>query len=288
MSSQIRRVVRVGGLAIGANQPIVIAGPCAVEPDYVTTARRLAAIGVPMLRGGAFKPRTRPESFQGMGLAGLKLLAEARAVTGLPTVTEVLAPEDVSVVAAHVNCLQVGSRNMQNFRLLTAVGESRRPVILKRGMAATYDEWLAAADYILRAGNPDVILCERGVRTFEPRVRFTLDLSAVVVLRDLTDLPIVVDPSHAAGQAAWVPPLAAAALAAGADGLVIEAHPRPAESWCDAPQAISLAVLEHVLDVASPFGPTPELLEEVSVALLGGSRARPPSRDRGRNRIPAW
>jgi 3-deoxy-7-phosphoheptulonate synthase len=246
-----RRLVRVGPVTFGGPRPVVIAGPCAVEPDYLDTARQLAALGVPMLRGGAFKPRTRPESFQGLGKAGLSLLAQARQLTGLPAVTEVLAPEDVPLVAAHVDCLQVGSRNMQNFRLLAAVGESGRPVILKRGIAATYDEWLAAADYILLAGNPDVILCERGVRGFEPRTRYTLDLSAVVVLRDLTDLPVIVDPSHAAGLAAWVPPLAAAALAVGADGLLVEAHPRPGESWCDAPQALDLATLATILRSAT-------------------------------------
>jgi 3-deoxy-7-phosphoheptulonate synthase len=232
----------------------VIAGPCAVEPDYVATAQRLAALGVPMLRGGAFKPRTRPHSFQGLGRAGLELLAEARAVTGLPAVTEVLTPEDVPLVAAHVDCLQVGSRNMQNFRLLTAVGESGRPVLLKRGMAATYDEWLAAADYVLTAGNPDVILCERGVRSFEPRTRYTLDLGAVAVLRDLTDLPVVIDPSHAAGRAAWVPAMAEAALAIGADGLLLEAHPVPASSWCDAAQALPLEALPPILERARRLG----------------------------------
>ncbi len=246
-----RRLVQVGGLAFGGGRPHVIAGPCAIEPDYVETARRLAALGVPMLRGGAFKPRTRPESFQGLGGAGLELLAAARAATGLPAVTEVMTPEELPLVAAHVDCLQIGSRNMQNFRLLTAVGKSGLPVILKRGMAATYDEWLAAADYILQAGNANVILCERGVRSFEPRTRYTLDLSAVVVLRDLTDLPVIVDPSHAAGHAAWVPALAEAALAIGADGLLVEAHPHPSESWCDAAQAISLDALTPILEAAA-------------------------------------
>jgi len=241
----------VGPVAIGAGRPVVIAGPCAVEPDFVETAQRLARLGVRMLRGGAFKPRTRPESFQGLGKAGLVLLARARAVTGLPTVSEVLSAEDVSMVAAHVDCLQIGSRNMQNFRLLTAAGRSGRPVLLKRGIAATYDEWLAAADYVLQTGNPNVILCERGVRGFEPRTRYMLDLSAVVVLRDLTDLPVIVDPSHAAGHAAWVPALARAALAAGADGLLVEAHPRPPDSWSDARQAIDLRALEEILAVAA-------------------------------------
>ncbi len=256
-SGRQRRAVTVGPVTFGGLHPIVIAGPCAVEPDYVEFARQLAGLGVPMLRGGAFKPRTRPESFQGLGLAGLQLLAAARAATGLPAVTEVLAPADVPLVAAHVDCLQIGSRNMQNFRLLTAAGESGKPVLLKRGMAATYDEWLAAADYVLGAGNPNVILCERGVRGFEPRTRYTLDLSAVVVLRDLTDLPVVVDPSHATGCARWVPALAAAALAAGADGLLVEVHPRPAESWCDAPQAIDLQALRPLLELARP-GESPD------------------------------
>lgn len=246
-----RRAVRVGPLAFGGGRPIVIAGPCAVEPDYVETAVQLAALGVPMLRGGAFKPRTRPESFQGLGEKGLRLLAEARAVTGLPAVTEVLTAEEVPLVAAHVDCLQIGSRNMQNFRLLTAAGRSGLPILLKRGIAATYDEWLAAADYILETGNRDVILCERGVRGFEPRTRYMLDLSAVVVLRELTDLPVIVDPSHAAGHAAWVPALARAALAAGADGLLVEAHPRPAESWSDARQAIDLPMLRTILQFAA-------------------------------------
>jgi 3-deoxy-7-phosphoheptulonate synthase len=245
-----RRLVRVGPLTFGGPRPVVIAGPCAVEPDYLDTARQLAVRGAPMLRGGAFKPRTRPDSFQGLGKAGLTLLAQARQLTGLPAVTEVLTPEDVPLVAAHVDCLQIGSRNMQNFRLLTAAGASGLPVLLKRGIAATYDEWLAAADYILETGNGNILLCERGVRSFEPRIRYMLDLSAVVAMRELTDLPILVDPSHAAGRAAWVPGLAEAALAAGADGLLVEAHPRPAESWCDAPQAIDLDTLGGILETA--------------------------------------
>jgi 3-deoxy-7-phosphoheptulonate synthase len=237
------RTVWIGRVGVGGTHPILIAGPCAVEPDYVQTAERLASIGVDVLRGCAFKPRTRPESFQGMGQAGLELVGEARARTGLPVVTEVLAPEEVPLVAAVADCLQVGSRNMQNFRLLVACGESGLPVLLKRGFSATYDEWLAAASYIEQTGNHQVILCERGIRTFETRTRNTLDLSAIPVMRELTDLPIVVDPSHAAGTAAWVPALARAALAVGADGLMIEAHPRPRESWCDADQALSLEEL---------------------------------------------
>jgi 3-deoxy-7-phosphoheptulonate synthase len=241
------RTVWIGKVGVGGTRPILIAGPCAVEPDYVQTAERLATLGgVDVLRGCAFKPRTHPDSFQGMGRAGLELVREARASTGIPVITEVLAPEEVPLVAPVADCLQVGSRNMQNFRLLVAAGESGLPVLLKRGFSATYDEWLAAAAYIEQTGNRQVILCERGIRTFETRTRNTLDLSAIPVMREMTDLPIVVDPSHAAGNAAWVPALSRAALAVGADGLMIEAHPRPRESWCDADQALSLEELGEV------------------------------------------
>ena len=240
------RSVRVGDIWVGGSRPILIAGPCAVEPDYVETASQLAQLGVDLLRGCTFKPRTHPDSFQGMGIAGLDLVRKARQQTGRPVVTEVLAPEDVPLVARVADCLQIGSRNMQNFRLLVTAGESGLPVLLKRGFAATYDEWLAAAAYIERTGNRDVILCERGIRSFEPRTRNTLDLSAVPVMRELTDLPIIVDPSPAAGWAAWVPALSRAALAVGADGLMVEAHPRPRESWCDANQALSLDELEQI------------------------------------------
>ncbi len=242
-----KSAVRIGEVTIGSARPVLIAGPCAVEPDYVETAQRLRLLGVDILRGCAFKPRTRPDSFQGMGEAGLELVAEARRRTGLPVVTEVMAPEDVPMVAAVADCLQVGSRNMQNFRLLVRAGESGLPVLLKRGFSATYDEWLAAAAYIQRAGNDQVILCERGIRTFEPRTRNTLDLSAVPAVRELTDLPVIVDPSHAAGRASLVPPLCRAALAVGADGLMVEAHPRPRESWCDAEQALGLEELAPIV-----------------------------------------
>jgi 3-deoxy-7-phosphoheptulonate synthase len=239
--------VRIGRVAVGGRRPVLIAGPCAVEPDYVETALALQALGVDLMRGCIHKPRTRPESFQGMGEAGIELLAEAKVRTGIPVVTEVMAPEDIPAVQGIADCLQIGSRNMQNFRLLVAAGESGLPVLLKRGFSATYDEWLAAASYIERTGNRQVILCERGIRTFETRTRNTLDLSAIPVLRELTDLPIIVDPSHAAGTAAWVPALAKAALAVGADGLMVEAHPRPRESWCDAEQAISLSALASMV-----------------------------------------
>ncbi len=243
-----RRTVRIGDIELGGGvRPVLIAGPCAVEPDYVEVAGRLAALGVDLLRGAAFKPRTHPDSFQGMGRAGLELVAEARRRTGMRVVTEVLTPDEVPLVAAVSDCLQIGARNMQNFRLLVAAGESGLPVLLKRGLSATYDEWLAAAAYILQTGNRNVILCERGIRTFEPRTRNTLDLNAIPVMRELTDLPLVVDPSHAAGRAAWVPALAKAALAVGADGLMVEAHPRPHESWCDPGQALRLEELEPIV-----------------------------------------
>lgn len=242
-----KTTVRIGDVAVGSARPVLIAGPCAVEPDYVETAERLQMLGVDILRGCTFKPRTRPDSFQGMGSAGLELVGEARRRTGLPVVTEVLAEDEVALVAAVADCLQIGSRNMQNFRLLVRAGQSGLPVLLKRGLSATYDEWLAAAAYIQQTGNEQVILCERGIRTFEPRTRNTLDLSAVPALRELTDLPIIVDPSHAAGRASLVPSLCRAALAVGADGLMVEAHPRPGESWCDAEQALSLHELAPII-----------------------------------------
>jgi 3-deoxy-7-phosphoheptulonate synthase len=253
-----RRPVRIGDVVVGAGQPVVIAGPCSVEIDYVSHAVAVAATGVHALRAGAFKSRTRPDSFQGLGRDALPLLAEARRLTGLPLVSEVLAREDAELLAGSVDAYQVGSRNMQNVRLLEALGELGVPVILKRGLAATIDEWLAASDYITRRGNDQVVLCERGIRTFEPRTRNTLDLSAVVVIHELSDLPVLVDPSHAAGQRRWVPALARAALAAGADGLLIEAHPQPDASWSDGPQAIGLDALVKLVELAGvnrPAGP---------------------------------
>jgi 3-deoxy-7-phosphoheptulonate synthase len=238
-----RRTVWIGNLPIGAGRPAVIAGPCAVEPGYVEQATALAGTGVDALRACVYKPRTRPESFQGMGTEALPLLAEARQRTGLPLISEVLCPEEAEQLGEHVDGYQVGARNMQNFRLLEALGELRRPVILKRGFAATIDEWIGASEYLRRRGNDAVVLCERGIRTFEPRTRNTLDLSAVVVVKELTDLPVIVDPSHAAGQGRWVPALARAALAVGADGLLVEAHPQPAAAWSDASQAIDLEAL---------------------------------------------
>jgi 3-deoxy-7-phosphoheptulonate synthase len=245
-----RRTVRIGTLTIGAACPAVIAGPCSVEPGYVEQAVALARTGVGGLRAGVFKPRTHPDSFQGMGREALPLLVETRRRTGLPLISEVMCSDDAEALGDLVDGFQVGTRNMQNYRLLEALGEIGRPVILKRGFSATIDEWIAASEYIRRRGNDDVVLCERGIRTFETRTRNTLDISAVVVARELTDLPVIVDPSHAAGRREWVPALARAALAVGADGLLVEAHPSPAVAWSDAAQAIDLDDLRRLVEDA--------------------------------------
>jgi 3-deoxy-7-phosphoheptulonate synthase len=253
--SRGRRAVRIGDLVLGGGRPALIAGPCSVEPGYVDHAVALASAGVGGLRACVFKPRTHPDSFQGMGTAALPLLEEARRRTGLPLVSEVLSSGDAESLGELADAFQVGARNMQNTRLLEALGEIGRPVVLKRGLAATVDEWIAAAEYVRRAGNDDVVLCERGIRTFETRTRNTLDLSAVLVARELTDLPVIVDPSHAAGHRRWVPALARAALAVGADGLLVEAHPDPARAWTDADQALDLDALgELARQVRAPAG----------------------------------
>jgi 3-deoxy-7-phosphoheptulonate synthase len=237
-------LVRLGDAAettIGAGSVVVIAGPCSVEGRdmLLRTAGAVRAAGASILRGGAFKPRTSPYAFQGLGRPGLELLAEARGLTGMPVVTEVLDTRHVDLVAAHADILQVGARNMQNFALLSAVGEVHRPVLLKRGASATVHELLLAAEYIMARGCRDVILCERGIRTFENATRNTLDVAAIPVLRSETHLPVLVDPSHAAGRADLVAPLACAAVAAGADGLIIEVHPDPAAALSDGDQSLA-------------------------------------------------
>ena len=242
--------VNIGAVAVGGDIVPIIAGPCAVEAGYVEHAVAARRAGASALRGCVFKPRTRPGSFQGLGSAGLPLLDEARLVTGLPVIAEPLGGEDINLLRGHADALLIGARSMHNTPLLRAAGQSGMTVILKRGMSATYDEWLAAADYITNEGNRQVILCERGIRTFETATRNTLDVSAIAVLRDMTDLPIAVDPSHAAGAARWVPSLAVAALAAGVDALLIECHPNPAESMCDAAQAITPVVLSRIVQTA--------------------------------------
>lgn len=223
--------------------PVIIAGPCAVESreQLLSTACAVKEAGAQILRGGAFKPRTSPYQFQGLGIEGLRLLAEARAVTGLPIITEVMEPALVDVVAEHADILQIGSRNMQNFPLLLAAGRhaQQRPVLLKRGLASTIDEWLLAAEYIVAAGNPNVILCERGIRSYDPQTRNVLDLSCVPLLHELTHLPIIVDPSHATGRRELVPTMSRASIAAGAEGLIIESHLDPNNALCDGRQSIT-------------------------------------------------
>jgi 3-deoxy-7-phosphoheptulonate synthase len=235
-----RTVVDVDGRRIGGDQFATIAGPCTVESREVMmdAARSVRDAGAQMLRGGAYKPRTSPYSFQGLGEAGLPLLAEAKAETGLPIVTELMDVRDLDSVLEVADVIQLGARNMQNYSLLTELGRAGRPVLLKRGLSATLEELLMAAEYVLKEGNPNVLLCERGIRTYEPSYRFTLDLMAVPVLRELTHLPIVVDPSHAAGKRSLVEPLSLAAAAAGADGIIVEVHPCPEEAVCDGPQAL--------------------------------------------------
>jgi 3-deoxy-7-phosphoheptulonate synthase len=238
-----RSRVAVGDVIIGDGTFTIIGGPCSVESreQILATADAVAAAGGVMLRGGAFKPRTSPYAFQGLGWEGVALLAEAGRASGLPTVSEVMSIDQVERMAASVDLLQIGARNMQNFDLLKAVGKTSRPVLLKRGMAASIDELLAAAEYVLSEGNPNVILCERGIRTFETATRNTLDLSAVPVLRERTHLPVLVDPSHGVGVRRWIAPLCRAAKAVGAHGLLIEVHPNPAEAKCDADQALTFS-----------------------------------------------
>ncbi|MBE3574637.1 MAG: 3-deoxy-7-phosphoheptulonate synthase [Firmicutes bacterium] len=231
------------GICFGGAQIPIIAGPCAVEGEeqLLQAARMVKAAGATLLRGGAYKPRTSPYSFQGLHEEGLRILSLARTEVGLPVVSEVLNPRDVELVARHVDVLQVGARNMQNFPLLREVGRSGMPVLLKRGLAATIDEWLMAAEYILREGNFRVILCERGIRTYETATRNTLDLSAVPVVKERSHLPVIVDPSHGTGKWRLVPPMARAAVAAGADGLLIEVHPQPALALSDGAQSLTPA-----------------------------------------------
>jgi 3-deoxy-7-phosphoheptulonate synthase len=243
-SSQIthgeRTVLDIDGRKVGGNHFALIAGPCTVESREQTmeTARVVREAGATLLRGGAYKPRTSPYAFQGLGQEGLRLLAEAKAETGLPIVTELMDIGDLDAVLEVADVIQIGARNMQNYPLLAEIGRSGCPALLKRGLSATLDELLMAAEYILKEGNPNVMLCERGIRTFETAYRFTLDLMAVPVLKELSHLPVIVDPSHAAGRRDLVTPLSLAAAAVGADGIIVEVHPNPDEAICDGPQAL--------------------------------------------------
>jgi 3-deoxy-7-phosphoheptulonate synthase len=242
-------IVNINGVAVGGPEFVVMAGPCAVEnrDQVLTAARAVKKAGASILRGGAFKPRTSPYSFQGLGEEGLKILLAAKRETGLPVVTEVISPELVPLVSEYADVLQIGARNMQNYALLEAVGKTRKPVLLKRGMMSTVEELLMAAEYVLSNGNQQVILCERGIRTFENSTRNTLDISAVPVIKRNSHLPIIVDPSHAAGHTEFVSALALAAVAAGADGLIVEVHPCPETAWCDGVQSLSIETFNEMM-----------------------------------------
>ncbi len=255
-------IIKVGDVSIGGNEMVVMAGPCAVEDrqQILDTARTAKAAGARILRGGAFKPRSSPYSFRGLGEEGLRLLGDARDETGLPIITEVMNSNDVELVERHADILQVGARNVQNFNLLDAVGQIRKPVLLKRGFSTSYEEWLLSAEYIIAGGNNQVILCERGIRTFETYTRNTLDLEAIPVIKKLSHLPIVADPSHATGRWDLVTPMAFAAVAAGAHGLLIEVHPNPDKALSDGPQSLNFdnfqRLMEGVRGIAGAVGRT--------------------------------
>jgi len=248
-------VVKVGEVDIGGDRLVVIAGPCSVETEdqILETAKTVKEAGATILRGGAFKPRTSPYAFQGLGEEGLRLLAAARKETGLAIVTEVLKPEDVDLVAETADMLQIGARNMQNFALLKRVGEVKKPVLLKRGISSTIQEFLMAAEYVLSEGNYNIVLCERGIRTFETSTRFTLDLNAVPVIKKHSHLPVIVDPSHGTGHWEYVTPMAKAAIACGADGLMIEVHMRPEIAFSDGIQSLKPAAFRQLMQEVAPF-----------------------------------
>jgi 3-deoxy-7-phosphoheptulonate synthase len=246
--------VKVGDVVLGGDKLAIIAGPCAVESErqVLDTAKAVKAAGACILRGGAFKPSTSPYQFRGLGKQGLEILATARAETGLPFITEVLTPQDVELVAEYADILQVGARNMQNFNLLDEVGKVNKPVMLKRGMSATIQEWLLSAEYILSQGNRQLILCERGIRTFETYTRNTLDISAIPIIKKLSHLPVIGDPSHGTGKWYLVAPLALAAVAAGADGLMIEVHPNPDQALKDGAQSLTFENFEQLMQQVAP------------------------------------
>ena len=257
-----RTVVNIDGIKIGGKKIIMMAGPCTVEnkDSLIETAHFIKSVGATILRGGAFKPRTSPYSFRGLKEDGLKILAEAKYETGLKIVTEVMTPTDVNLVAEYADILQIGTRNMQNYQLLDEVGKSDKPVLLKRGMSATVQEWLLSAEYILSQGNQNVILCERGIRTYETALRNTLDISVVPLLNELTHLPVIVDPSHATGKRTLVNPMSKASIAAGADGLMVEVHPKPENALSDGPQSLLFDqfnnLMKELVPVAESVGRT--------------------------------
>lgn len=248
-------IVKVGNIEIGGKEIVVMAGPCAVETEQqlYDSAEAVKAAGAKILRGGAFKPRTSPYAFQGLEEDGLKMLKEVRNRTDMKIVTEVIDTRDVELVSKYADILQIGARNMQNFRLLHEAGLSGKPVLLKRGMSATIEEWLMAAEYVLAAGNPNVILCERGIRTYETAVRNTLDLSSIPIIKELSHLPVIVDPSHASGTYKYVAPLSKGAVAIGADGLIIEVHKDPCIAKCDGPQSLKPEKFEQLMNELKPI-----------------------------------
>ena len=254
-----RTIVQIDGVQIGGPEVVVIAGPCSVESreQLLQTAHAVKRAGASMLRGGAYKPRTSPYDFQGLGIEALKILSEAKKETGLPIVTEVMSTEDIDVISEHADMLQVGARNMQNFALLRRLATSTKPVLLKRGPSATVKEWLLAAEYLLSGGNRNVVLCERGIKTFESEMRNTFDLAAVALARDLSHLPVVADPSHGTGKQSLIAPVSRAAVAVGADGLIIEVHPCPERALSDGPQSLDFEGFEKVMrGLADPLRKT--------------------------------
>ena len=250
-----KTIIKLNGIEIGGDQVVIMAGPCSVESreQVLEAAIVVKEAGAQILRGGAFKPRTLPYSFQGLGEEGLKLLAEARDETGLPIVTEVMDPSEVELVETYADILQIGTRNMQNFPLLKSVGRADKPVMLKRGMSATINEWLGCAEYILAEGNHDVIMCERGIRTFEQITRNTVDISAAPILHMISHLPVIIDPSHGTGTRSLVGPLAKAGIAAGADGIMVEVHPHPDEALCDGAQSLSPEEFKFFMNDIKPI-----------------------------------
>ncbi len=273
-------VITIGNIRIGIDF-VIIAGPCSVESEKQTilTAQKVKEAGADMLRGGAFKPRTSPYAFQGLGLEGLKILEKAKKETGLPIVSEVIDPRDVSWVSEYVDILQIGARNMQNFSLLREVGRGRKPVLLKRGMYSTLTEWLNCAEYILAEGNPNVILCERGIRTFETYTRNTLDLSMVPAVKEVSHLPIIVDPSHGTGKLSLIEPMCMAAVAAGTDGLIVEVHHNPAEALSDKDQTLDP---ESFANIAKKINKLRTFLKELNTHPV----SIPTGDERGKTKIP--
>jgi 3-deoxy-7-phosphoheptulonate synthase len=264
-----RSIVKINGVSIGGPDVVVIAGPCSVESreQLLDTAHAVKQAGASMLRGGAYKPRTSPYDFQGLGIEALKILRQAKEETGMPVVTEVMSTEDIDIICEHVDMLQVGARNMQNFALLRRLATVNKPILLKRGPSATVKEWLLAAEYLLSGGNHQVVLCERGIKTFETEMRNTIDLAAVALARDLSHLPVIADPSHGTGKQSLIAAVSRAAVAVGADGLIIEVHPCPERALSDGPQSLDFAGFAKVMrSLTEPLRQTASLPVEPSMA----------------------